>query len=59
MKPMLSECRIDVAARLPGQEPGEFCLIRDGDVTLLKTQPSAVEPRQVPEEEILRLARSQ
>ncbi|HZW34956.1 MAG TPA: DUF853 domain-containing protein, partial [Isosphaeraceae bacterium] len=57
MKPMLSDCRIDVAARLPGQAPGEFCLIRDGDVTLLKVRPSAVDPRQVPEEEIVRLAR--
>ena len=33
MKPMLSECRVDVAARLPGQSTGQFHLIRDGDVT--------------------------
>ena len=33
MKPMLSECRVDVASRLPVQEPGEFHLIRDGEVT--------------------------
>ena len=26
MKPMLSDCRIDVASRLPSQEPGEFFL---------------------------------
>jgi hypothetical protein len=58
MKPMLSDCRIDVGARLPAQEPGEFCLIRDGEVTLLRTELSAVEPRQVAEEEIVRLARS-
>jgi DNA helicase HerA-like ATPase len=57
MKPMLSECRTDVAARLPVQEPGEFCLIRDGEVTSLKTARSAVEPRQVPEEQIVKLAR--
>ena len=56
MKPMLSECRIDVAARLPAQEPGEFRLIRDGEVTLLKTHPSAVDPRQIPEDEIVKLA---
>ena len=37
MKPMLSDCRIDVAALLPSQEPGEFHLIRDGEVTGLKT----------------------
>src|SRR5207237_3880566 len=35
MKPMFSGCRIDVEGRLPTQEPGEFCLIRDGEVTLL------------------------
>jgi hypothetical protein len=57
MKPMLSDCRVDVASRLPAQEPGEFHLIRDGDVTALKTHPSAVDPRQIPEEEIVRLAR--
>ena len=57
MKPMLSDCRIDVASRLPSQEPGEFCFIRDGEVTLVKTLLSAVDPRQIPEEEIVRLAR--
>jgi energy-coupling factor transporter ATP-binding protein EcfA2 len=57
MKPMLSDCRVDVASRLPAQEPGEFHLIRDGDVTALKTHPSAVDPRQIPEDEIIKLAR--
>jgi GTPase SAR1 family protein len=57
MKPMLGECRIDVAARFPGQSTGEFHLLRDGAATGLKAEPSAVDPRQVPEEEILELAR--
>jgi Cdc6-like AAA superfamily ATPase len=57
MAPMLSGCRIDVASRLPSQEPGEFCFIRDGEVTPLKSLFSAVDPRQIPEEEIVRLAR--
>jgi hypothetical protein len=57
MKPMLGECRVDVADRLPGQAAGEFHLIRDGAATGLKAEPSAVDPRQVPEEEILELAR--
>jgi DNA helicase HerA-like ATPase len=57
MKPMLSECRGDVAARLPGQTTGQFHLIRDGVVTSLGAYPSAVEPRQIPEDEILSLAR--
>jgi hypothetical protein len=57
MKPMLNDCRIDVAALLPSQEPGEFHLIRDGEVTGLKTSLSAVDPRQVSEDEIMTLAR--
>jgi energy-coupling factor transporter ATP-binding protein EcfA2 len=57
MKPMLSDCRIDVAAKLPSQEPGEFYLIRDGEATGFKTCRSAVDPRQVPEDEIVALAR--
>src|SRR5262249_39636309 len=57
MKPMLGGGRIDVAARLPGQSTGEFHLIRDVAATGLKAEPSAVDPRQVPEEEILELAR--
>jgi DNA helicase HerA-like ATPase len=57
MKPMLNDCRVDVAALLPSQEPGEFHLIRDGEVTGLKTCLSAVDPRQVSEDEIVTLAR--
>jgi len=57
MKPMLSECRVDVAARLPGQTTGQFHLIRDGVVMSLMADPSAVDPRQIPEDEILSLAR--
>jgi Cdc6-like AAA superfamily ATPase len=57
MKPMLSECRIDVADRLPKQEPGEFCLVRGGEVTPVRVSLSVVEPRQLPEDEIVRLAR--
>ena len=57
MKPMLSDCRIDVAGRLPSQEPGEFHLIRDGDVTSMMARRSALDPRQVPEEEVVTLAR--
>jgi len=58
MKPMLSDCRIDVAAALPSQEAGEFFLIRGGDVTGFLARLSAVDPRQVPEDEIVALARS-
>ena len=57
MKPMLSECRVDVAARLPAQETGEFHLIRDGEVNGLRAAPSIMATEQLPEGEILDLAR--
>jgi hypothetical protein len=57
MKPMLNECRDDVAAWLPGQTTGQFHLIRDGTVTRLTADPSTIDPRQIPEDEILSLAR--
>ena len=57
MKPMLSDCRVDVAARLPTQETGEFHLIRDGNVTSLRAAPSIMLTEQLPEQEILELAR--
>ncbi|WP_237722709.1 ATP-binding protein [Singulisphaera acidiphila] len=56
MKPMLSDCRVDVTARLSTQEPGEFHLLRDGAVTSLRAGLSAVLPEQLPEDEILALA---
>ncbi len=57
MKPMLSECRLDVASKLAVQEPGQFHLIRDGAVTPLRGGRSAILPEQLSEDEILRLAR--
>ena len=53
MKPMLSECRVDVSTRLAGQSAGQFHLIRDGNATGLRAVLSAVDPRQLAEEEIL------
>jgi hypothetical protein len=57
MKPMLSECRVDVAAKLPAQEPGQFHLLRDGSATRLLAAPSLMPTDQLPEQEILDLAR--
>jgi energy-coupling factor transporter ATP-binding protein EcfA2 len=57
MKPMLSDCRIDVESRLPGQTTGEFHLIREGDVTAFRAGRSLVATEQLPEGEILALAR--
>jgi hypothetical protein len=56
MKPMLSDCRLDVAAALPSQEAGEFFLIRGGDVTHLRAHLAALNPRQLSEDEIVALA---
>src|SRR5258707_13303630 len=53
MKPMLSECRIDIAARLPAQETGQFHLLRDGSVTGLLAGPSVMKTEQLSEQEIL------
>lgn len=57
MRPMLSECRIDVESKLPGQSTGQFHLIREGDVTAFRADRSLVPTEQLPEAEILALAR--
>jgi len=57
MKPMLSDCRVDITAQLATQETGEFFLLRDGAVTSLQAGRSAVPPEQIPEDAILALAR--
>jgi DNA helicase HerA-like ATPase len=56
MRPMLRDCRVDIASKLPGQTAGEFHLIRDGQVVGIRAERSAVDPRQVPEDEIIGLA---
>jgi hypothetical protein len=57
MKPMLSDCRIDVVAKLPGQETGEFHLIREGSASSLRAAQAIMTTEQLPEQEILDLAR--
>ena len=57
LKPLFAGSNFDVAAKLPQQSPGEFYLLREGRVTPVKAGRSLVETKQVPEEEILRLAR--
>jgi hypothetical protein len=57
MKPMLSDCRVDISDQLPGQTTAHFHLIRDGKAIAFKAEPSAFDPRQIPEDEILSLAR--
>ncbi|WP_441291250.1 helicase HerA domain-containing protein [Sorangium sp. KYC3313] len=56
MKPLLSEARVNVSARIPGQRPGEFHLLQDGRVTSFRAHRSFLQAEQVPEDEILTLA---
>jgi hypothetical protein len=58
LKPMLSECKTDLAAKLPGQGTGQFLLLRERDVCALQALPSLVATEQLPEERILELARA-
>jgi hypothetical protein len=57
MKPLLSECRINVGARLAGAKTGEFFKLEDGDVVELKANPSLMQTGQLSEEAILEAAR--
>ncbi|HWB09727.1 MAG TPA: AAA family ATPase [Pirellulales bacterium] len=57
LKPMLQTNRVDVIDRLPGQQCGEFQLVRDGEVVSLKAARSLMNTEQLAEEAILRLAR--
>jgi hypothetical protein len=56
MKPMLAESKIDLTQKLPGQSAGQFYVLRDGMSVSLQAFRSLVETRQLPDDEILRLA---
>lgn len=57
MKPMLAEAKVDVAAKLPSQQVGQFFVIREGRVDSLAGDPSLIKTEQLTEVEILGLAR--
>ncbi len=57
MKPMLSQSRVDVASRLPNQATGEFHLVREAGTVAFRADRSIVSTEQLPEAEILALAR--
>ena len=59
LKPMFAEARLDAAGKLPGQQTGEFYLLRERTVSAVRTEPSLVETRQLPEQRILELARAE
>ena len=56
MKPLLSDARVNIAARIPAQKTGEFHLLADGRVTGFKAHRAFLHAEQVPENEILALA---
>ncbi len=56
MKPLLSECRINVAAKLATAGTGEFFQLAEGDVTLFDAQRSVMTTRQLGDMEIRKLA---
>lgn len=58
LKPMFAEAKVDAAQRLPGQQTGEFHLLREGQVVSLRADRSLVRTVQVPEQRVLELARS-
>ncbi|NMO18833.1 AAA family ATPase [Pyxidicoccus fallax] len=57
LRPMFAEARVDADAKLPAQKPGQFHLLRDGQVQQFKADRSVMRTEQLPEDEILRLAR--
>ncbi len=56
LKPLLSESRIDVSAKLANAGVGEFIMLEGGKVTELRAMRSLMDTEQLSEDEILRLA---
>jgi energy-coupling factor transporter ATP-binding protein EcfA2 len=57
LKPMLASARADLATHIAAQKPREFALIKDGVATELHAASSCIAPEQIPEQELLALAR--
>jgi hypothetical protein len=58
MKPMLSEYSRDISGELAGQNVGDFFCVQEGRVTAVRSLRSAIATQQLPEAEILQLART-
>jgi hypothetical protein len=56
MKPLLSECRINVGAKLAQAKTGEFFKLEDGEVVELKADPALMRTAQMTEDGILQAA---
>ncbi|AGC43050.1 hypothetical protein MYSTI_01718 [Myxococcus stipitatus DSM 14675] len=57
VRSLFADSRVDADARLPGQKPGQFHVLSDGRVQQLKADCSVFKTTQLPEDQILELAR--
>lgn len=58
MKPLLSDCRIDITGKLPQQQTGQFYLVREGEPVGFQAQRSFLATEQLADDEILKLAQA-
>ncbi len=58
LKPMLSAAKIDVTDKLAGQAAGEFYVVRESNVTAVKSDESFMRTEQMSEDQIAQLARN-
>jgi hypothetical protein len=58
MRPLLADSRVDVAAKLPSRNAGQFFLLAGGEATPFTARQPVIAPEQAPDAEILALARS-
>jgi len=57
LKPMLSEATVDVTRKLATQTVGQFYMIKNSEVTSLQAERALTPTEQVPEEQIIHLAK--
>ena len=56
LRPMLAAARGDVTGKIAGQGTGEFVLVREANVTAVRSDESFVRTEQMPEGRIAELA---
>jgi DNA helicase HerA-like ATPase len=59
LKPMLAAAKGNVFDKLPGQQAGEFYLVRESSVAAVRSDKSFLDTEQMPEDEIAALAHRQ
>ena len=57
LEPMLAAAKGDVSDKLAGQATGQFYLVRESGVTAVRSEESFLRTEQMPEDQIVRLAR--